>query len=73
MSDFAENGYCFFTFNLTPDFDMNQPQVVKDSNLCLDIQFINALKESINVVVYGIFDGKIEITKDKRIIKDART
>ena len=73
MSDFAENSYCFFTFNQTPDFDMNQPQVVKDSNLRLDIQFINTLKESINVVVYGIFDGKIEITKDKRIIKDART
>lgn len=73
MDDFANNGYCFFTFNLTPDFDMTQAQVDRDSNLRLDVRFNKAMDHAINVVAYATYDAKIQITKDREIITDAHT
>lgn len=70
MSDFSKNGYCFFTFNLTPDFDIKERQCVRDCNLRLDLMFHKALKEPINVIAYATYDGVVQITKDRSIIKD---
>ena len=71
FADFSKNGYAFFTFNLTPDFDMNQVQQARDANLRLDMHFAEALPNAINVIAYAIFDAKIEITGNHRIITDA--
>lgn len=71
MNDFANEGYTFFTFNLTPDFDMNQTQQPNDANLRLDIRFKKALPNAINLIAYGIFDANLYITKDREIIRDA--
>ena len=71
MADFATGGYCFFTFNLTPDFDMTQVQVARDGNLRLDIRFAKGLAEAINVIIYATFDAEIQITNDREIIIDA--
>ena len=71
IADFAEKGYCSFTFNLTLDFDMTQAQRVRDSNLRLDRRFHKNLTHAINVIAYAIFDAKIKITKDRIIIPDA--
>lgn len=71
MQDFLEKGYCFFTFNLTPDFDMNQPQLPNDANLRLDLRFGQPLANAINVIAYAIYDAKLYITKDRQIITDA--
>ena len=71
MIDFVENGYCFFTFNLTPDFDMNQPQLARDSNLRLELRFDRALESAINVIAYATYDAQIQITKDRKIITNA--
>jgi hypothetical protein len=68
LTDFMENGYTFFTFNLTADFDYNQQQMAHDGNLRLDIKFEKALGEPINVIVYGLFDTQIAITKERQII-----
>ena len=73
MDDFSKKGYAFFTFNLTPDFDMNQVQQARDANLRLDMTFAETLKDAINVIAYGIFDAKIEITGNLRIITDAHS
>ena len=73
MKDFSENGYTFFTFNLAPDFDMNQVQIPRDANLRLDMRFSDALKHSINVIAYAIYDAKVQITGDRHIITDAHT
>ena len=45
-------------------------QMPRDGNLRLDIKFHIALPDSINVMVYGIFDAEIQITKDNTIICD---
>ena len=71
LEDFSKKGYAFFTFNLTPDFDMNQVQQARDANLRLEMHFNEAVPYAINVIAYGIFYAKIEITGDRRIITDA--
>ena len=71
MADFATGGYCFFTFNLTPDFDMTQVQVARNGNLRLDIRFAKGLAEAINVIIYATFDAEIQTTNDREIIIDA--
>lgn len=68
LEDFEKGKYCFFTFNLTPDFDMNQRQMARDANLRLELKFRQALSQSINVIVYGTFDTQVQITRDKEII-----
>lgn len=65
-----KSGYTFFTFNLTPDFDINQCQMPRDGNLRLELKFGGTLAQAINVIVYATFDSKIEITKDRAIICD---
>ena len=68
LDDFAKGKYCFFTFNLTPDYDMNQKQLPHDANLRLEIKFRKPLKDAINVIVYGTFDTQIQITRDRQVI-----
>jgi len=68
LSDFLGGKYSLFTFNLTPDFDMNQTQLPKDGNLRLEIQFAEALTTPINVIVYGMFDTQILITKERQVV-----
>ena len=60
--------YPFFTFDLTPDFDMNQTQVAKQGNLRLDLKFSKGLEKATSVIIYGIFDDEIQITKNRSII-----
>ena len=69
MKKFAD-GHTFFTFNLSPDFDYTQTQLPHDSNLRLEIRFAKQLEKSINVIVYGVFDNQLQITKDRKIIPD---
>ena len=73
MNDFYKEGYCFFTFNLTPDFDVNQPQIARDSNLRLEVRFDKALKHAINVIAYATYDANIQITKDRQVITDVHS
>jgi len=67
LNDFTSGNYTFFTFNLTPDFDYNQTQLAKDGNLRLEIKFASATTEAINVIVYGLFDTQLQITKNREI------
>lgn len=65
--EFNTGGRTFFTFNLTPDFSCNQAQVPRDGNLRLDLKFEKSLTESINVIIMGIFDTEIQISKQRNI------
>lgn len=65
----TDGGYTFYTFNLAPDFDMDQCQQIADGNLRLDIRLKQQTKVAINVVVYALFDDVVQITKDRRVIK----
>jgi hypothetical protein len=69
MEEFANGGKSYFTFNLTPDFSVNQSQAPKAANMRLEIKFARPLAESINVLAMGIFDSLIQITQDRKIIK----
>ena len=68
LENFKSGKMTFFTFNLTPDFDMHQKQVFKDVNIRVDLAFAKPLDESINVFIYGVFDTEIEITKERSIV-----
>ena len=70
LKKFAGGGYTFFTFNLTPDFDYTQCQMPYDGNLRLEVKFAKPLPESINVIVYAMFDSQLQITRERKIICD---
>ncbi|MCP4460779.1 MAG: hypothetical protein GY816_22570, partial [Cytophagales bacterium] len=68
--DFA-NGSTFFIFNLTPDLNYGGAcgQKFEQTNLRLDMKFAKALPNSINVILFSIYDGQIEITKAGSIFR----
>jgi hypothetical protein len=68
LKDFKNGGYSLFTFNLTPDFSMRQTQIAQDGNLRLDVMFAEALPEAINIIIYGIFDSELQITRTGEVI-----
>ena len=63
------NGSTFYTFNLCPDFDYDHKQMPTDGNLRLKLEFSTPLPAAHNVLVYGLFDNEIQITKQRRVIK----
>jgi hypothetical protein len=67
LEDF-KNLYPFFTFVLAPDFDIHQTQVPKQGNLRLDIKFNSPLTEPGELLIYGVFDGEIQINKSRMVI-----
>lgn len=69
LEDFIDNGKTLFTFNLTPDFCMNQGQPPRKGNMRLELGFSQSLKTTINVIILGVFDTAIQITKNRRIIR----
>jgi hypothetical protein len=44
-------------------------QPAQDGNLRLEIKFNSATIEAANVVIYGVFDDEIQITKTGEVIK----
>jgi len=67
-----KNGSTLFVFNLCPDLTAGSgcQQAYRSGNLRLELRFRSAIAATISVIVYGVFDGKIEITKNKNILLD---
>ena len=65
-------GSTIFVFNLTPDLTAGSgtQQTYRTGNIRLEMKFGVATPSAINVIVYAVFDGKIEITKDRNIHLD---
>ena len=68
-----KQGYTIFGFNLTPDLCVGgHAQPIHDGNIRLEVQFSVVTTATINCIIMGIFDGRIEITKHRNIIRDAK-
>ena len=71
LADFGAGGYTLFAFNLTPDLTIaGHAQPYSEENLRLELKFDAATSDSINVVIMAIFDGKVEITRQRNVIVD---
>ena len=65
------NGRILHAMNLTTDMNAFAAcgQPYRTSNLRLELKFDKSLPETINVVIFAIRDGKVEITQDRQILK----
>jgi hypothetical protein len=70
MAKFID-GYTLFAFNLTPDLSAGGScgQPYQTGNLRLELKFDAALTEGINVIMMALRDGRIEITKNRQVLK----
>ena len=69
LEDFA-SGYTIFAFDLTAEKDITAThrQGRNTKNLRLDLTFEKATKTTINVLLYAVYDSKIEITQQRDTI-----
>ncbi|XP_070546113.1 uncharacterized protein F54H12.2-like [Ptychodera flava] len=67
-----DNGYTLFAFDLTPDLsaDGGHLNLIKEGNLGIELQFRQALPNTVNLLVYGELDNVIEIDRDRNILFD---
>ena len=67
-----ENGYNLYAFDLTADgnCDANHRNItkIKSGSITIKLKFTAALTEALNVILYPIFDAKLEITKLRDVI-----
>ena len=65
-------GYTLWCFDLTADQDNDQSKMhwIKTGNLRIELQFAQALAESVNCIVYGEFDNVLEINKQREVAID---
>lgn len=66
------NGYCLAAFDLTADLSCNEPHwnIIKSGTLRAEIRFAEALKSTINLIIFAEFDNVIEVDKNRNIILD---
>ena len=64
------HGYFFFMYDLTPDCNLkgNNTYAIKPGNLRLEISFNTATTETINVLLYAVYDSKVEVTELRDIL-----
>ena len=68
--DYAR-GYTLFAFDLTPDQEGGDHySLVKTGNLRAEFRFGTALADTINMIVYGVFDNVIEINHRRNVLFD---
>lgn len=67
--DFKE-GYNFYAFDLTPDGGANDAHrtVSLDTGLRLEMKFGTKLASNVNILIFGLFDEFMEITKLRHVM-----
>ena len=65
--DFGQ-GYTLFGFDLTPDGCDGCVHLIRKDYFRIEMHFATALEHTVNVVVYGEFEAKLEIDKGRNII-----
>ena len=66
-----KNGYTILGFNLTPHLTVaDHAQPIRDGNIRLEVKFGIALAQTVNVIIMGSFDAKLEITKYRNVLMD---
>ena len=64
-----KGGYALFCFDLSPSLlDGSQAELLRSGSLRLEIGFKNALTDAVHVIVYGQFDGLIEINQARQVL-----
>ena len=64
-------GYTLYAFNLTPDEECAQHlSLIKSGNLRLETRFRQPLAQTINLIVYAIFDSVIEVSNHRQVLID---
>ncbi|XP_060098678.1 uncharacterized protein F54H12.2-like [Heteronotia binoei] len=69
--DEYRNGYTLFAFDLSPDQECaDHYSLIKTGNLRAEIRFADALPQTVNLIVYGVFDNVIEINQNRNVLFD---
>ena len=65
-------GYAVFAFDLTADNNVGAPyrQVLSSANLRLDLKFSTNLPQTVNLLLYAVFDSQVEITHTRGILTE---
>ena len=65
-----KDGYNLYAFDLTPDAQCNAPyrSITYNSSLRLEVNFAKPLPNTINVLLFAVFDSKLEITALRDVI-----
>ena len=68
-NDFG-NGYTIYAFDLTPDKSLGEQhrQAIISKDFRLDLTFASALAQTVNVLMYCVYDTLIEITQLRDVI-----
>ncbi|XP_048010495.1 uncharacterized protein F54H12.2-like [Megalobrama amblycephala] len=65
------NGYTLYAFNLTPDEECGQHiSLIKSGNIRLEARFRQPLPQTINLLVYAVFDSIIELSNRRQVLVD---
>ena len=64
-------GFAIYPFNLTPDLHIaGHQQITRNSTIRLNLGFSAATTEVVSVIVMGIFDGLVQISKARQVTCD---
>lgn len=65
-----KNGYTLWAFDLTPNADCQAPyrNIAFNSSIRLELNFDKPLSKTINVLLFAVFDSKLEITALRDVI-----
>jgi len=73
LADFVA-GTTLYTFNLAGDLALTgHAQPMREGSLRLTIKFTLATTALINIVIWALFDSKIEITRTRNVLLDYKT
>lgn len=67
------DGYCLFAFDLTPDLSANNTShwnLVKHGSVRIEVRFEEALKSTVNCMIYAEYDNVLEIDASRQVIVD---
>ncbi|XP_026104439.1 uncharacterized protein F54H12.2-like [Carassius auratus] len=65
------NGYTLYAFNLTPDEDCGQHiSLIKSGNIRVEARFRQALPNTVNLIIYAVFDSLIEVSNRRQVLID---
>ncbi|XP_036417034.1 uncharacterized protein F54H12.2-like [Colossoma macropomum] len=68
--DFSQ-GYCLFAFNLTPDESSGEyVSLIQSGHVRLDLRFRAPLPNTINIIVFAVFDNVLEINHKREVLMD---
>jgi len=67
-------GTTLFAFNLAADMCLSgHSQIMREGHLKLELNFANNTAALINIIVWAIFDSKIEITRNRNVLLDYKS